>query len=81
MPYIPQESRERLDVWLQDRPLAMPPGSLAYVLFRILREEAARPNYMTLALLVGVLETVKMEFNRRVVVPYEKKKCEENGDA
>ena len=30
--------------------------------------------------IIGVLECVKQEFYRRMVAPYEDKKCEENGD-
>ena len=81
MPYIKQTDRADIDVWLSDRPYNTASGVLAYTFYKILKEESKGMSYYGLATLVGVLETVKMEFNRRVVVPYERKKCEENGDA
>ena len=37
-------------------------------------------NYSTMNDIIGALECAKMEFSRRVVVPYEKFKMEDNGD-
>lgn len=37
-------------------------------------------SYATLNSVMGVLSCVAREFYRRVVVPYEDKKCAENGD-
>lgn len=37
-------------------------------------------SYTTLNEVIGVLECVKQELYRRVVVPYEEEKREENGD-
>ena len=37
-------------------------------------------RYDTLSDVTGVLNDVKVEFERRVVAPYEDKKIEENGD-
>jgi hypothetical protein len=38
-------------------------------------------NYKTINAIVGVLECAKLEFNRRVVAPYEDKKIQQNSDA
>ena len=37
-------------------------------------------KYQLLNDILGALEGAKLEFYRRVAVPYEKKKCKENGD-
>ena len=37
-------------------------------------------SYATMNNIVGALESAKMEFNRRIMVPYEDYKCEVNGD-
>lgn len=37
-------------------------------------------NYKTFNDIIGALEAAKMEFNRRIVVPYEDQKIEDNGD-
>ena len=37
-------------------------------------------NYEQLNAIIGVMECTKLEFYRRVVVPYEDRKMEENGD-
>jgi len=38
------------------------------------------PSYQTINDIIGALEGAKMEFYRRVVVPYEDKKIKDNGD-
>jgi len=38
------------------------------------------PSYESFNDAVGVLECVKQELYRRAVIPYEQKKCAENGD-
>lgn len=37
-------------------------------------------NYATINSIVGVLECAKLEFYRRIAVPYEDTKIQENGD-
>lgn len=37
-------------------------------------------SYQTINDIVGALEGAKLEFYRRIAVPYEEKKLEENGD-
>lgn len=75
MPYIKQE----------DRDSAFPPrnaGELNYVitlhLVRYLQDKGL--SYQTLNDIMGALGGAKLEFYRRVVVPYEKTKISENGD-
>lgn len=79
MPYIDQEAREALT--LAGAP-AVTPGELNYVITRIILEhlEIKGTSYTTMNTIVGVLEQVKDEFQRRIVHPYEDQKKEENGD-
>lgn len=37
-------------------------------------------TFTTMSQIIGVLESVKQEFYRRVVAPYEEEKIKENGD-
>lgn len=73
MPYIP----------LERRALGLhKPGDLAYRLYKECLEyiDVAGLQFATLAEVIGVLESVKHELQRRVVDPYETKKLAENGD-
>lgn len=90
MPYIDQEQRDRLDplVYLLARALRAEcpegrdlAGPLNYAITRLLLDTLPEnPRYSRLALITGVLETVKLEFYRRTAVPYETRKAEEHGD-
>jgi hypothetical protein len=59
-------------------------GELTYVLTKTVLDYLARipnpPRYRDYAEVLGALESTKLELYRRVVGPYEDKKCEENGD-
>jgi len=59
-------------------------GELTYVLTRTVLDYLARtpdpPRYRDYAEVLGALESTKLELYRRVVAPYEDKKCEEDGD-
>lgn len=60
----------------------MTPGEVAYAVTQlILRSSLDTKSYAGLAQTVGVLETVKLEFQRRLVAPYEDFKRKINGDA
>lgn len=73
MPYIPQSERTAY------RPRNA--GQLAYTVYRAsLDFLEGRERYEGMALVIGVLETVKEELYRRVVAPYEDAKIKENGD-
>lgn len=55
-------------------------GALNYVLTKIATESLTEMNYDTLNSIIGVLDSAKTEFQRRLVGPYEDIKIEENGD-
>ena len=77
MPYIPKEDRT------EDRAERNPcdPGELNYALTRMcIRYLDGRPHYHNFAEAIGALECAKLELYRRMVAPYEDKKCAENGD-
>ena len=76
MPYIDPSDRARA--------LTEPrtPGELNYALSMILRYYLARKGvtYAHINDCLGAMEGAKMEFNRRIVAPYEDGKIAENGD-
>lgn len=77
MPYIHPEDRELL----KNDIVAIGPGELNYQIMAALLDYIhTNYNYAKLNEVIGVLEVVKQEFYRRVVVPYEEKKIKENGD-
>lgn len=57
-------------------------GDLNYIISSILKRYIHEKNlsYAVLNEVIGVLECAKLEMYRRVAVPYEDKKIEENGD-
>ena len=57
-------------------------GELNYEITRLIKEYWGfhGPNYQCINDIVGALEGAKLEFYRRVAVPYEEKKIKENGD-
>jgi hypothetical protein len=81
MPYIKPSDRVKIDTAVTQLPLDMSIGQLNYLITQVLmwylRPE---PRYEDLNALLGVLEAVKHELYRRLAVPYEDKKKEENGD-
>jgi len=89
MPYIKEERREKI---FESRGVLEfdkinideieNSGELNYAITEVLKNfvNGCGRNYKTLNEVVGVLECVKQEFYRRVVVPYENEKIEENGD-
>jgi len=78
MPYISQDNRQGFAYEFPPRTA----GDLNYVITLLLTSYigANGKNYRTLNEVVGVLECAKLELYRRVVAPYEDRKCEENGD-
>lgn len=78
MPYITDAERKRLYEGV--RPYSA--GTLVYTLTGIIVDflEIHKKNFETYNTVVGALETVKTEFQRRVLHPYEDKKMIENGD-
>lgn len=81
MPYIQDRDRERLEPNLNN-PRPKKPGELNYVLTMIVLRyvEDRGLSYTTINEVVGVLTAARDEFYRRVAVPYENRKIEENGD-
>ena len=81
MPYIKQSDRDVLNNYV-DLPASTTPGELAYLFHRLIARYLIQTGvtYQNLATTYGIIGTVKDEFYRRVVAPYEDKKIEENGD-
>ena len=73
MPYIPQDRRGRLPETA---------GELNYAFTWVINQYLGLKgdSYQTLNDIIGALEGAKLEFYRRVVVPYEEIKMQENGD-
>lgn len=80
MPYINSLRREQLDTHgtICEDDAA---GVLNYMLTRTIQTYLQRhKGYQGINDIIGALEACKLEFYRRVVVPYEDKKIQENGD-
>lgn len=79
MPYIDSNARVELD---EHERLPKDAGELNYAITMLI-VKYMRPRNVTYSLLneiVGVLESAKAEFQRRVVVRYEDEKIKLNGD-
>jgi hypothetical protein len=77
MPYIREQYKEILE---NDTPKN--PGELNYKITKTCIEYLHNEgtSYKTINEIIGVLECAKMEFYRRIAVPYENLKKKENGD-
>lgn len=77
MPYITEEARRELG----DRG-PKTAGELNYCLSLVIKQYIRENglNYQNCNDVVGALDGAKVEFQRRVVAPYEDKKIRENGD-
>ena len=78
MPYITPTYR----VLLENGMPPENPGSLNYLLTKQIVDYFFRNqcNYQTINDILGALEGCKLEFYRRIVIPYEDKKKLANGD-
>lgn len=83
MPYIAPDRRQAL---AEGSPIKTP-GELNYVITKRINQYLKDQtlyykelSYVDLNDIIGALESAKLEFYRRVVVPYEEKKIVENGD-
>jgi len=78
MPYILKSERDALH---SGAPIASA-GQLNYCISKLIQGYIRTKglSYATLNDIVGALEASKLEFYRRVVVPYEEQKKAENGD-
>ncbi len=82
MPYINKEDRRRVDLILDSMP-NLSIGELNYCITKLCKAYLNRYTflgYKHINDIIGVLECAKMEFYRRVGLPYEDKKAKENGD-
>lgn len=79
MPYISEERREALD-----DPFVSPAsaGELNYAITRLLCDYCGTKglSYQSIDECLGALEGAKLEFYRRLAVPYEETKIKLNGD-
>jgi hypothetical protein len=78
MPYIKRKDKYRAG----EGEVPISAGELNYALTRLIINYLTDKgkSYQTINDCIGALEGCKLEFYRRVVVPYEDKKIEENGD-
>lgn len=83
MPYINKQRRQHWDKVIEDLRLLINNGTSAgdfnYILTRIVTSMPFH-SYDYINGVIGVLECCKLELYRRIAVPYEEKKKEENGD-
>lgn len=79
MPYISKDDRQRAP---DPRYAPQTPGELNYAITLLIIEYLQRKgkSYTFINDCLGALEGAKLEFYRRVVVPYENAKMAENGD-
>ncbi len=86
MPYIKAAKRSKYDVVLRELIeilKALPPeeidGELNYIITRLLKDIYPL-KYFHINKAIGVLESAKLEYYRRVAAPYEDLKIKENGE-
>lgn len=88
MPYITELRKKEVETKGPQHPgelnYAITAACLDYIEGRVafLRsmKQNSKVNYTMLNDVMGALESAKLEFYRRVVVPYEEEKIKENGD-
>lgn len=76
-PYIESSIREEM---LRDGPVGV--GGLTFAICELVIEymDLYHPAFQSYAEVIAALECAKLEFYRRAVVPYEKKRAKANGD-
>ena len=80
MPYVKQGVRDQLDPLIRELSSSIASeGDLNYAITQLCRLEYPE-TYAEYNALIGVLESVKLEFFRRSLSAYEDTKIEENGD-
>lgn len=78
IPYIKADRRKEI-MFEDSAPTCA--GELNYAITMLLIEYwCEHHNYQGINDIVGALEGAKMEFTRRITIPYEKGKIKENGD-
>lgn len=78
MPYITNKERQGL----ADGCHGANAGQLNYLITILIHKylNGHELNYQTINDIVGALEGAKVEFQRRIVAPYEDRKIKDNGD-
>jgi len=79
MPYIRKNRRKHIS----EGDVPRNPGELNYQITHAINnylQTWSNLDYIGINEAIGVLECVKQEFYRRIAVPYENQKIEENGD-
>jgi hypothetical protein len=81
MPYIKQCFRENFDQYI-DELCPSSAGDLNYIFTTLCHNYLLEVglNYKNINEVIGALECAKLELYRRIAVPYEDKKIQENGD-
>ena len=83
MPYIRQVRRDAMEGQLKRLGnIIVTAGELNYAITHLVKTWTQYwvASYTTLATVTGVLDNVKNEFYRRVIVPFEEEKLAEHGD-
>lgn len=87
MPYIIQDQREFLEERLKEicelvEDLPLGSGDIVYIITKILLSHLKKKEicFENLSDIIKILECAKMEYYRRVMVPYEESKIKERGD-
>lgn len=80
MPYIQKGRRTALAPVIESVPQSLTRGELNYLITSILLKSMAETSYTELEAAIGTLEMVKLEFYRRMAVPYETAKKMTNGE-
>lgn len=83
MPYIKQDQRKKFHYGLDSLPVIDNPGELNYLVSQLIRQYikyGQKSGYQAINDIIGALEGAKLEFYRKIVIPYENQKIKENGD-
>ena len=84
MPYITQDRREKLTPYvttlMSQIVVTKAEGELAFVFTLLLDERFGEGDFSNRIKALAVLESVKQEWYRRILVPYEENKKATNGD-
>lgn len=82
MPYINKKDRQFYQLPAEVRLSLSTPGHLNYLLTQVILAYLGNVpiNYQAYNDCIGALESCKLELYRRLIIPYENKKIEENSD-
>jgi hypothetical protein len=88
MPYVKQNYRKLVDDTIDDLcmtilenvPIEKVDGVANYIITRIVITLLNKNSYSSMSDIIKTLECSKLEIYRRLIVPYEKKAAEKNGD-